>query len=75
MATYNRQQLSLIANETGFLRDNLEKVIRLTEILCFFEQQELLSQKPCCSILLSFKCPDFQWTLTLTIATTADVRR
>ena len=45
MATYNRQQLSLIANETGFLRDNLEKVIRLTEILCFFEQQELLSQK------------------------------
>lgn len=26
MATYNRQQLSLIANETGFLRDNLEKI-------------------------------------------------
>lgn len=45
MATYNRQQLSLIANETGFLRDNLEKVIRLTDILRFFEQHELLSRK------------------------------
>ena len=45
MATYNRQQLSLMANETGFLRDNLEKVIRLTDILRFFEQHELLSRK------------------------------
>lgn len=45
MATYNKQQLALIANETGFLRDNLEKVIRLTDILRFFEQHELLSRK------------------------------
>lgn len=45
MATYNKQQLALLANETGFLRDNLEKVVRLTDILRFFISHELLSQR------------------------------
>ena len=42
MSTYNRQQLSILATETGFLRDNLEKVIRLTDILHFIEDQDFL---------------------------------
>jgi len=44
MTSYNKNDLILIANRTGFLRDQLEKVIRLTEVLRFFQDDELLSQ-------------------------------
>lgn len=44
MTSYNKNDLVQIANRTGFLRDQLEKVIRLTEVLRFFQNDELLSQ-------------------------------
>ena len=31
MRAYNRIELEKVARETGFIRDNLEKVIRLTK--------------------------------------------
>lgn len=43
--TFDKQQLSNLSNETGFLRDNLEKVIRLSDILDFISQDSLLSEK------------------------------
>ena len=33
MNSYNKQALDIIAEEQGFIRDNLEKVMRLAEIL------------------------------------------
>lgn len=33
MNSYNKQALDIIAKEQGFIRDNLEKVMRLVEIL------------------------------------------
>ena len=33
MNSYNKQALGIIAKEQGFIRDNLEKVMRLVEIL------------------------------------------
>ena len=45
MPTFNRQQLSILATETGFLRDNLEKVIRLTDILHFIENTPFLQTR------------------------------
>lgn len=35
MNSYNKQALDIIAKEQGFIRDNLEKVMRLVEILNF----------------------------------------
>lgn len=32
MNSYNKQALDIIAKEQGFIRDNLEKVMRLVEI-------------------------------------------
>lgn len=42
MSSYNKTYLEQIAKEKGFVRDNLEKVIRLSEILRYFNQSELL---------------------------------
>lgn len=44
MNSYNKSYLDRIAKEKGFLRDNLEKVMRLAEILNFFHQNELLNK-------------------------------
>ena len=44
MNSYNKQSLDAIAKEQGFIRDNLEKVMRLVEILGYFHQSELLSK-------------------------------
>ncbi|MDO4165672.1 MAG: nucleotidyl transferase AbiEii/AbiGii toxin family protein [Bacteroides sp.] len=44
MNSYNKSYLDKIAKEKGFLRDNLEKVIRLTEVLRHFNQSELLNK-------------------------------
>ena len=48
MNSYNKTYLEQIAKEKGFVRDNLEKVIRLSEILRYFNQSELLR----CSLVL-----------------------
>ena len=45
MPTVDRYQLERLSQQTGFVRDNLEKVYRLTEILSFFNQNEYLGQK------------------------------
>ncbi len=44
MNSYNKQALNIIANEQGFIRDNLEKVMRLVEILHYFHHSPLLSK-------------------------------
>ena len=45
MPVFDRFQLEKLSQQTGFVRDNLEKVYRLTEILSFFNQDERLGQK------------------------------
>lgn len=44
MNLYNKQALDIIAKEQGFIRDNLEKVMRLVEILNYFHDSPLLSK-------------------------------
>lgn len=44
MNSYNKQALDIIAKEQGFIRDNLEKVMRLVEILNYFYDSPLLSK-------------------------------
>ena len=42
MNSYNKQALDIIAKEKGFIRDNLEKVMRLVEILNDFHDLSLI---------------------------------
>ena len=42
MNSYNKQALDAIAKEQGFIRDNLEKVMRLVDILNYFHESKLL---------------------------------
>ena len=44
MNSYNKSYLDSIAKEKGFVRDNLEKVIRLAEVLRHLNQNPLLHQ-------------------------------
>ncbi len=44
MNSYNKQALDAIAKEQGFIRDNLEKVMRLVDILNYFHESKLLSR-------------------------------
>ena len=44
MNSYNKQVLDIVAKEQGFIRDNLEKVMRLVEILNYFHNNPLLSK-------------------------------
>lgn len=44
MNSYNRTYLDTIAKEKGFIRDNLEKVMRLAQILKYFSTSKLLSE-------------------------------
>jgi len=44
MNSYNKATLDRIAKEQGFIRDNLERVMRLVEILRYFNESGLLSQ-------------------------------
>ncbi len=44
MNSYNKQALDIKAKEQGFIRDNLEKVMRLVEILIYFHHSPLLSK-------------------------------
>lgn len=43
MSVYNKADLDKIAKESGFIRDNLEKVFRLNDILNYFNSNPLLS--------------------------------
>ena len=43
MAVYNKKILTEQAEKLGFVRDTLEKVFRLTDILKFIESDPLLS--------------------------------
>ena len=45
MPIFDRFQLEKLSQQTGFIRDNLEKVYRLIEILSFLNQDERLGQK------------------------------
>jgi len=45
MPIFDRFQLEKLSHQTDFVRDNLEKVYRLTEILSFLNQSEHLGQK------------------------------
>ena len=44
MNSYNKQALDIIAMEQSYIRDNLEKVMRLVEILNYFHDRPLLSK-------------------------------
>ncbi len=44
MSSYKKDYIESIAKEKGFLRDNLEKVMRLAEILSYFNKSALLCQ-------------------------------
>ena len=44
MSSYSKQALDIIAKEQGFIRDNLEKVMRLAEIINYFHDNDLLSK-------------------------------
>ncbi len=45
MKSYNIKDLQALANETGFIRDNLEKVIRITDILAFLSRSETVNRQ------------------------------
>lgn len=45
MTVYDKKQLAALASETGFLRDNLEKVIRLVGVLGFIDGNPLLASR------------------------------
>ena len=45
MRAYNRIELEKVAKETGFIRDNLEKVVRLSNILEFLVSNDSLKRK------------------------------
>lgn len=44
MYSYSKDALDIIAREQGFIRDNLEKVMRLVEILNYFHESPNLSK-------------------------------
>jgi len=45
MSLYSKTDLDRIAKESGFIRDNLEKILRLVDILNYFNSNPLLSCK------------------------------
>ena len=61
MPSYNKQSLAEKAKELSVVRDTLEKVMRLIDILAFFAARQ--------SILSFSICLVFPWTLTLIFAT------
>lgn len=42
---YNKNEISKLATETGFIRDNLEKVLRLIDVLSFISNNNFLSER------------------------------
>ncbi len=45
MTSYNIKDLQALANEQKFIRDNLEKVVRLTDILAFISESKVIGGK------------------------------
>ena len=43
MNSYNKKDIAQLASETHFLRDNLEKVLRLVDVLQFIMQNDKLN--------------------------------
>lgn len=43
MNSYNKNDIAILANETHFIRDNLEKVLRLVDVLQFISQNDKLN--------------------------------
>lgn len=82
MNSYNKTYLDQIAQEKGFVRDNLEKVIRLAEILRYINQSPLLQKslvlKGGTAIILTLlfsECPACQLTLILILPKTVTGKR
>ncbi len=44
MPIYNKTEIGRVAQEYGFVRDTFEKVLRLKEILKFFNEEEFLKE-------------------------------
>ncbi|MCR5089393.1 MAG: nucleotidyl transferase AbiEii/AbiGii toxin family protein, partial [Oscillospiraceae bacterium] len=44
MPTYSKNELSVLASKYGFQRDTFEKVLRLTKVLEYFQQDQLLRE-------------------------------
>ena len=44
MMQWDRMALGRMAKEMGFVRDTLEKICRLTDVLKFMEEDELLAE-------------------------------
>ena len=42
---YNKNEISKLATETGFIRDNIEKVLRLIDVLSFISNNNFLSER------------------------------
>ena len=40
---YSRQYLAELSTKTNFIKDNLEKVLRLSEILKFLNSEDILT--------------------------------
>lgn len=47
MSDYDKRKLGKQAQELGFIRDTLEKVLRLSEILKYINNDPLLSECEC----------------------------
>jgi len=45
MSLYSKTDLDRIAKENGFIRDNLEKVIRLSDILRYYSPELLFENE------------------------------
>ena len=62
MNSYNKQALDIIAKEQGFIRDNLEKVMRLVEILNYYIHPTVIavSGKPGTVAWMSTNAKKFQ---------------
>lgn len=68
MVQLDRLSLGRMAKELGFIRDTLEKVCRLADVLRFMESDGLLSEaialKGGTAINLTILiCQDYQWIL------------
>lgn len=45
MSLYSKSDLERVAKESGFIRDNLEKIVRLVDILDYFNTNPILSEQ------------------------------
>lgn len=80
MNSYNKNDLAQLAARTSFLRDNLEKVLRLTDVLHFIADNPKLNH---CLVLKGgtafnltvLKCHDYRWILIWIFIAIAHAKR